>query len=319
MERGGVGGKGVGGRRERSGPDGHRGAGRAPIPLGPGQPPAEGGHLGRGAPRGPPAQGERGTPPPIADDGGIPSPWRPGGNSAAIVCARGRSLSRPRGAPPPPPSGVRARRADLPGQRAGSGGCGAGREPGCGKRCGRDARGAGDSSPGAPGVSERSSAGRAPAGRAGSGCRDRLCRDSGGSEALTYSRGRGSIAAAAFGAVRAAPGFMNEPEPPPRGAGVTWGRGCPEPACTGAARTGPARTPAPPAPRPRMAAPPTGPARPAAPLSPGPELRAAPARPAAPPPPAARAGHGADPTVNTVGKQPGGARNYGSQAPSRPR
>lgn len=295
------------------------GGGESPDPARPRAAPSGGGAPRGGAPRGPPAQGERGTPPPIADDGGIPSPWRPGGNSAAIVCARGRSLSRPRGAPPPPPSGVRARRADLPGQRAGSGGCGAGREPGCGKRCGRDARGAGDSSPGAPGVSERSSAGRAPAGRAGSGCRDRLCRDSGGSEALTYSRGRGSIAAAAFGAVRAAPGFMNEPEPPPRGAGVTWGRGCPEPACTGAARTGPARTPAPPAPRPRMAAPPTGPARPAAPLSPGPELRAAPARPAAPPPPAARAGHGADPTVNTAGKQPGGARNYGSQAPSRPR
>ncbi|XP_040548361.1 ATP synthase subunit delta, mitochondrial isoform X2 [Gallus gallus] len=63
-------------------------------------------------------------------------------------------------------------------------------------RCGRDARGAGDSSPGAPGAAERSSAGRAPVGRAGSGCRDRRCRDSGGSEALTYSRG--SIAAAAL-------------------------------------------------------------------------------------------------------------------------
>eukprot|EP00076_Gallus_gallus_P030785 XP_015155437.1 ATP synthase subunit delta, mitochondrial [Gallus gallus] len=157
--------------------------------------------------------------------------------------------------PPKTPPGVRARRADLPGERS----CGAGRGPGCGLRCGRDARGAGDSSPGAPGAAERSSAGRAPVGRAGSGCRDRRCRDSGGSEALTYSRG--SIAAAALGAVRAAPGFMNEPEPPPRGAGVTWGRGCPEPACTGAARAGPARTPAPPAPRPRMAAPPTGPAQ----------------------------------------------------------
>ena len=318
MKRGGVGGGGGGGDPAPMGTGGRGEPRSRPAPGSPqrGGVGTAGWGGGGGAPRGPPARGERGTPPPIGDDGGIPSPWRPGGNSAAIVCARGRSPRCPRDAPPPkPPPGVRARRADLPGERS----CGAGRGPGCGLRCGRDARGAGDSSPGAPGAAERSSAGRAPVGRAGSGCRDRRCRDSGGSEALTYSRG--SIAAAALGAVRAAPGFMNEPEPPPRGAGVTWGRGCPEPACTGAARAGPARTPAPPAPRPRMAAPPTGPARPAAPRSPGPERRAAPARPAAPPPPppAARAGHGADPTVNAAGKQPGGARDYSSRAPPRPR
>ena len=318
MKRGGVGGGGGGGDPAPMGTGGRGEPRSRPAPGSPqrGGVGTAGWGGGGGAHRGDPLPGARGE---RRRRSAMMEEFRLHGDPAGTA----RPLSAPGDGPraalamPPPktPPGVRARRADLPGERS----CGAGRGPGCGLRCGRDARGAGDSSPGAPGAAERSSAGRAPVGRAGSGCRDRRCRDSGGSEALTYSRG--SIAAAALGAVRAAPGFMNEPEPPPRGAGVTWGRGCPEPACTGAARAGPARTPAPPAPRPRMAAPPTGPARPAAPRSPGPERRAAPARPAAPPPPppAARAGHGADPTVNAAGKQPGGARDYSSRAPPRPR
>uniref|UniRef100_A0A8C9G3T7 ATP synthase F(1) complex subunit delta, mitochondrial n=1 Tax=Pavo cristatus TaxID=9049 RepID=A0A8C9G3T7_PAVCR len=91
---------------------GTRGRGEPRSRPAPGSPQREVGASG-GAPRGPPARGERGTPPPIADDGGIPSPWRPGGNSAAIVCARGRSPRCPRAAPPrgPGPAGGSARGA----------------------------------------------------------------------------------------------------------------------------------------------------------------------------------------------------------------
>lgn len=122
------------GGRGRSGPDGHRGAGRAPIPPGPGQPPAgRGGHRGDPLPA---ARGERRRRSAMmeefrlhGDPAGTARPLSAPGDGPRAALAMPPPQNPPRG---PGPAGGSARGAELRG-REGAGMRDAMRE-GCARR-----------------------------------------------------------------------------------------------------------------------------------------------------------------------------------------
>lgn len=115
------------GGRGRSGPDGHRGAGRAPIPPGPGQPPAgRGGHRGDPLPA---ARGERRRRSAMMEE------FRLHGDPAGTARPLSAPGDGPRAAlamPPPqnPPPGSGPGGRICPG--SGAAGQGGGRDAGCG-------------------------------------------------------------------------------------------------------------------------------------------------------------------------------------------